>query len=158
MFTDDLVMPGLLDWFKSLSIRLRHVKIFNGDWSRVVTSATIGTLAFLKPDGVCGVFLDPPYSTSVRSDGLYQHDNDVTNDVREWAIKAGNNPKMRIVLAGFDTEHNMLERLGWRVYEWFDDVKFAFKGGMGNIGKNGNQQHRERLWASPYCLDYHKDK
>ncbi len=59
-------------------------------------------------------------------------------------------PWLRIVLAGFDTEHGELEAAGWRSVEWF--AGGFLTGGMGNIGSNGHNQARERLWLSPSCL------
>ena len=74
--------------------------------------------------------------------------------MREWCVKNGDNPKFRIVLAGFDTEHTELESHGWTVHEWFSAGHL--RGGMGNVRKDksagGHQQKRERLWASPHCL------
>jgi len=73
------------------------------------------------------------------------------NGEKKW----GDNPKYRIVLAGFDCEHVELESHGWKVYEWFRPG--LLRGGMGNVKRTnssapGGQQHRERLWASPHCL------
>jgi DNA adenine methylase len=137
-------MPKLRAWFALLSARLRHVRILNGDWSRLCTINAMHTLA-VRQGGHVGVFLDPPYDDSVRSGGLYVHDSGtVTAAVRKWCIANGSNPKTRIVLAGFDTEHIDLEQYGWKVHEWFRDGFLV--GGM------GDQQHRERLWSSPHCL------
>jgi hypothetical protein len=151
-----MTMPELRRWFQFLSARLRHVRILNGDWRRAVTSGAAMTLPVrMQQDGAVGVFLDPPY-TDVRADGLYAVDSTtVAHDVREWALRAGKNPKWRIVLAGFDGEHDDLDAHGWRVVEWF---RAGFlKGGMGNISAGddedaGHQQHKERLWLSPGCL------
>jgi hypothetical protein len=140
-----VVMPKLRAWLALLQARLRHVRIVNGDWSRVCTTGASHTLP-VRQGGVAGFFLDPPYANDVRARGLYAHDDGgVTEAVRGWCLKAGNDPKNRIVLAGFDTEHIALEAHGWRVYEWFKkDSHLA--------GGYGDQQHRERLWASPHCL------
>ena len=85
------------------------------------------------------------------ADGLYVVDSlTVAHAVREWCIKNGGDPEYRIVLAGFEGEHNELEAHGWRKVEWF---KAGFlKGGMGNQGKDGHAQKKERLWLSPHCL------
>ena len=161
-----MTMPELRRWFQFLSARLRHVRILNGDWKRAVTGGAAMTLPVrMQPDGAVGIFLDPPYAdTAERTDGLYAHDSlTVAHDVREWAIKAARNPKWRIVLAGFDGEHDELhERHGWRVVEWY---RAGFlKGGMGNTagtdddGTVGHVQHKERLWLSPGCLVTEKEK
>jgi hypothetical protein len=140
-----MTMPKLRAWFALLQARLRHVRIVNGDWSRVCTVGASHTLS-VRRGGVAGFFLDPPYANDIRARGVYVHDDGgVTEAVREWCLKAGGDPKNRIVLAGFDTEHVALEAHGWRVYEWFK------KNGL-LVGGMGSQQHRERLWASPHCL------
>jgi hypothetical protein len=76
----------------------------------------------------------------------------VAHDVREWCLKNGPDPDYRIVLAGFEGEHGSdLVEAGWREVEWF--TTGFLRGGMAQQGQNGHQQHRERLWLSPYCLD-----
>lgn len=146
-----MTMPELLAWFQFLSARLRHVRILNGDWHRACTSGAIKTLPVRMSDQIAGVFLDPPYLGKVRTDNLYAKDDLLVADaVHEWCVANGDDPDYRIVLAGFDGEHNALVDLGWREVEWF---KGGFlTGGMGNTGSKGHQQHRERLWLSPHCL------
>jgi hypothetical protein len=63
----------------------------------------------------------------------------------------GDDPRYRIVLAGFDGEHDAtLTGAGWREVEWF--AAGWLSGGMGNVGTDAHQQARERLWCSPACL------
>ena len=149
-------MPELIRWFQWLSARLRHVRIINGDWSRVCTTGAAHTLPIRQGHGPCAFFLDPPYSAEAgRNMTLYAMESgSVAHDVREWCVKNGANPLNRIVLAGFDTEHAELEAHGWTVHEWF--AAGHLQGGMGNVrkdkSKGGHQQKRERLWASPHCL------
>ena len=149
-----VTMPEIRNWFGWLSARLRHVRILNGDWTRALTGGATKTLPVRMGGGVCAVFLDPPYADSAdRADNLYAHDSmDVAHRVREWCLKNGGDRDYRIVLAGFDGEHGTaLEEAGWSTVEWFDPSGFL-AGGMGNQNADGNQQHRERLWASPHCL------
>lgn len=146
-----VTMPELRRWFHWLSARLRHVRIVNGDWTRVVTTGAAHTIP-VRQGGHAGIFVDPPYDNAERADGLYtggHDDGTVAAHVRQWAITAGANPRNRIVLAGYDTEHAVLEEHGWTVHEWFTDGFLT--GGMGNVGGE-HQQHRERLFASPHCL------
>lgn len=151
-----VTMPELVRWFQWLSARLRHVRVINGDWSRVCTTGAAHTLPVRQGKGPCAVFLDPPYSAEAdRNMTLYAMESGtVAHDVREWCVKNGDNPKFRIVLAGFDNEHVELESHGWTVHEWF--AAGHLRGGMGNTRKDktkgGHQQKRERLWASPHCL------
>lgn len=151
-----MAMPELIRWFQWLSARLRHVRIINGDWSRVCTTGAAHTLPIRQGHGPCAFFLDPPYSAEAGRDmTLYAMESgSVAHDVREWCLRNGANPLNRIVLAGFDTEHSELEAHGWTVHEWF--AAGHLQGGMGNVrkdkSKGGHQQKRERLWASPHCL------
>lgn len=139
-----VTMPEVRRWFAWLSARLRHVRILNGDWRRAVTGGASKTIGVRQGKGQVGIFLDPPYG-DVRADGLYAKDDlTVAGAVRQWCIENGDECQLRIVLAGFDTEHAELVEHGWREVEWF---KSGFlTGGM------GHQQERERLWMSPHCL------
>jgi DNA adenine methylase len=152
-----MTMPELRRWMHFLSARLRHVRILNGDWARAVTNGASKTLP-VRQGGTVGIFVDPPYSEEAnRNNTLYAHEDlTVAHAVREWARKRGQDRDTRIVLAGFDGEHNSLEADGWRAVEWF---RAGFlRGGMGNVASGddddeaSHQQHRERLWLSPHCL------
>ena len=138
-------MPKLRAWMALLSARLRHVRVLNGDWTRLCTHGAMHTLP-VRQGGHVGVFLDPPYAGDVRASGLYAHDHGtLAGAVRAWCLANGDDPQNRVVLAGYDTEHPELEAAGWTCHEWFvRDSLLA--GGM------GDQQHRERVWASPHCL------
>ena len=149
-----VTMPELLRWFQWLSARLRHVRVVNGDWGRVTTVGAVQTLPVRSGKGHAGVFLDPPYSAAAGRHELYgaSEDFDVAVDVRDWCIANGDNDNYRIVLAGFDGEghETLVADHGWTVHEWFTAGYLA--GGYGNQNRErGNQQHRERLWASPAC-------
>lgn len=148
-----IAMPKLVDWFGWLSARLRHVRILNGDWRRAVTGGAMWTIPVRMGDGHVGVVLDPPYAASAnRNADLYAVDSlAVAHDVADWCLANGDNPRNRIVLAGFGGEHGTrLTDAGWREIEWF--AAGFLSGGMGNTGAEGHQQKRERLWFSPHCL------
>ncbi len=149
----DVTMPELRRWFHWLSARLRHVRIINGDWRRVVTSGASKTLNVRMGDGQCGIFLDPPYAdTASRAAGLYAVDSlDVAHEMCAWALEHGDDTDYRIVLAGFEGEHGtQLTDAGWREVEWYTAGHLT--GGYGNQNKDGHQQKRERLWCSPHCV------
>lgn len=151
-----MTMPALRNWFGFLSARLRHVRILNGDWSRCLGNGALYTQPVRMGVGPAGVFLDPPYVLEERAT-VYTHDEPgIADDVRKWCLENGDDPRLRIVLAGFETEHAMLEDHGWRVVEWYS--KGFMRGGMGNIGGAENtQMDRDRLWMSPHCLNPHED-
>jgi hypothetical protein len=139
-----MTMPELLRWFRFLSARLRHVRILNGDWTRAVTNGAMKTLRVRQAKGHCGIFLDPPYDGAVRRKNLYaSEDHDVATNVRQWCAEHGDDKKLRIVLAGFDTEHAELEALGWRCIEWFRSG--FLKGGI---------CHRHLGYVPCACLEF----
>jgi hypothetical protein len=150
-----MTMPELRRWFDYLRARLRHVRICNGDWRRVLTNGAAKSLEVRKnKNAACGIFLDPPYGDVGRASLYGAHESvSVAGEVQQWCIEHGDDPDFRIVYAGYDVEGVGLESAGWKSVEWF---KSGFlRGGMGNVGKvngNGHQQHRERLWLSPHCL------
>jgi hypothetical protein len=119
-----MTMPELRRWIGFLSARLRHVRVLNGDWKRLATSGALKTLP-VRQGGVCGIFLDPPYDAGERDKQAYTCDDDTVGEgstahqVREWCAEHGSDPQYRIVLAGYDTEHASLEKIGWTVVEWF---------------------------------------
>ena len=144
-FADDAVAHATTtEWFRALSERLRPVRVASGDWRRVVASETT-----LFPAGRgdasyrCGVFLDPPYSEGRMDYAAGGVGASVSADVRAWAIEHGDDPRLRIVLCGYEGEHAM--PAGWRVAPW------KANGGYGNATGNKNAT-RERLWLSPHCL------
>ena len=152
-------MPEMLRWFDWLSARLRHVRIINGDWARAVTTGASRTLQ-VRADGHAGIFLDPPYAdTAGRNSKLYGIDDDlqVAHIVKAWCAKNGTDPDLRIILAGFEGEHdNELADLGWTEHEWYSAG--FLQGGYSSGTEAGTQQGRERLWASPHCLSPEADK
>jgi len=135
-------------WFADLADRLRDVRVACGDWSRVT-----GPSVLKAGGGVTGVFLDPPYSSAEHSIEYAQGQTDVASDVLKWCAEQGANPAIRIVLAGYDGEHNTLEGQGWRSVAW----KAA--GGYGSQGQGRGRDNaaRERLWLSPHCIGVAKN-
>ena len=136
----------LRSYLAGFADRLRDVRVCCGDWSRVCgPSVTYG-------HGITGVFLDPPYAdTADRTTGLYAKDcEQVAHLARKWAIKEGANPLMRIVLAGYDGEHQMPDN--WRVIEWKAKGGYALIADDDDAGGRANRG-RERLWCSPACLN-----
>ena len=138
-------LPWLKEYLAGFAARLRDVRVCCGDWSRVCGPSVT------HRHGLTGVFLDPPYAdTANRTGDLYAADcQEVAHDVREWAIEQGNNPRMRIVLAGYEGEHKMPS--DWSIHSW------SAVGGYSLIGKDDDKNGRanrgkERLWFSPHCL------
>jgi site-specific DNA-adenine methylase len=143
----DPYTPGLYDWFRQLSERLRRVRVVCGDWNRVCGGD------WQDDRGTCGMFLDPPYDPEKcnRDPKIYTEESaTVANDVREWCIPRGERKTYRIVLAGYYDEHKILEEEhGWTVYKW------SAHGGFANRGKGKSRgevnRHKEALFFSPHC-------
>ena len=133
----------LTEWFCGLRDRLHDTRVACGDWSRVC-----GPSVLRSAGGVTGVFLDPPYDLTMRS-AVYANESGCAADVLRWCAANGANQDLRIVLAGYDGEHNDLEALGWRVHAW--STAGGYGGGRG--GRGEENATRERLWFSPHCID-----
>lgn len=131
------------DWFASLADRLRHVRVACGDWTRVT-----GPAVREAGGGITGVFFDPPYSSGEHSIDYAEGQSDVAADVTNWCEENGQDKSLRIVLAGYDGEHNTLEQQGWRAVAW------KARGGYGSQGDGRGRENssRERLWLSPHCM------
>ena len=133
----------LTGWMNDLSARLANVRVCCGDWQRVVTN---GALTY---GSTVGIFLDPPYDLGIRSDGLYNQDShNLAQDVLEWCVTNGDNPRYKIALCGYDGEHNKLETMGWSSYSWVAGSSYQSKNG----GVNGDNRKLERIWFNANCL------
>lgn len=120
--------------------RIQGIEVLCGDWKRCLTKATM-----FNYGKSTGVFLDPPYGVGV---GVSYEDQTgtVAHEVWNWAVANGNDPRLRIVVAGYEDGRVLPE--GWTAIERVED------GGYGKRQSKGkNQNHKlERLWLSPYCL------
>jgi DNA adenine methylase len=121
---------NLMNYCYELQNRLRYTRIVCGDWKRVLTTGVT------KGAKSVGVFLDPPYGDKKRQ-LLYGCDSyDVASEVREWCKENGSNSQFRIILCGYEGEHNELEDLEWKKVAWNQRNGFC---------KNGNGK-LERYW------------
>ena len=130
---------GLYRWMQALADRLRWVRICCGDFERVLgpsVTTKIGTTA---------VLLDPPYKPGAGRDPSIYAEEDLTaaDRAREWALKHGDDPNMRIALCGYEGEHEMPS--SWQCVRW----KAA--GGYAASAGNTENASRERIWFSPHC-------
>jgi hypothetical protein len=124
---------GIAVWFRELADRLRGVRIACGDWRRVLSYSVVRPVS----GPATGIFLDPPYITG---NDVYASDGaGVAEAVATWAAEHGDDPTMRIVLAGYDGEVSL--PASWRPMKW--------KSSSGLHRNTG----REVLWISPHCVD-----
>ena len=144
---------GITAYFIDLANRLRDTRVCCGDWSRVVTN---GALSF---GTTVGVFLDPPYLGDVRTADLYSvDDHTIAHEVRQWALDNGDNPRYRIILAGYTDEHDHLMPATWRREFWSSSAAYqttasADRAAGGDTSGNLGNRHKECLWLSPGCID-----
>lgn len=127
-------------YMRQLACRLERVRITCGSWERVVQPSA--RRAKTGGDGTIGIFLDPPYATS--GDLYASHTDGVAKEVADWCLTAPRD--LRIVLCGYDDEHDRLCENGW--------TRMSGKagGGAGYSTRRDNGR-RERLWLSPACRD-----
>ena len=135
---------GLIDYMHALASRLARVRITAGDWRRVLKPSVVRATA---GNSSVGILLDPPYATS---GDLYASTNQgddahltISAEVRQWCIEEGRGK--RIVLCGFDGEHDDLIRHGWT-------VEAGKAGGGAGYNADSTAGRRERLWLSPECI------
>lgn len=129
-------------WFDALSRRFANVRVTCGDWKRVCSDAVLE--GALLSNARCGIFLDPPYENIKLGYGKTL-DATVSSGVRTWCVEHGTNPRLRIVLAGENGEHDALLAHGWTVQSW------RRQGGW-SASQGGDTQDCERLWLSPHCV------
>ena len=135
-------LDALAAYMRTLADRLARVRIACGDWTRVLKPSV--TRSASGGDGSVGILLDPPYATS---GDLYAHSEDgISGQVRAWCLTAPRD--YRIVLCGYDDEHEALAAHGWNVIE-------GKSGGGAGYSTNAANGRRERLWLSPACPDPH---
>jgi hypothetical protein len=109
---------------------------------------TDGALSF---GNTVGVFLDPPYLGDVRCRDLYRvDDHSISHEVRAWCLANGDNPRYRIVLAGYVQEHDAEMPASWHRHRYSASV--AYQTATGANQANATNRHNECLWFSPGCV------
>ena len=136
---------------ETLSARLLQVLVTCGDW-KVALRGKWQT----SSGADCGVFLDPPYDFEryAMTDAYEENQATVSREVEDWCRENGDRDGMRIVLCGYENEHDGLLERGWRKYEWQTDGGYAKNRRDENEVTLGLENSaRERCWLSPNCLD-----
>ena len=139
--------PNVLGYFEELAGRLRDVRVCCGDWSRVCTrgAMTWGSRV--------GVFLDPPYLGDVRTADLYAvDDHTIAHAVRDWCLEHGDDPRLRIVLAGYRAEHDDLMPDTWRRHYYSASAAYSTTESAARQDGNHANRANEVLWFSPHCV------
>lgn len=140
-----VVAPPALDWFMALQERLRRVRVVCGDWRRVLGDSVLGKGANVGGRKPAAVFFDPPYDPELRNPRIYTEDAPGTSrEVREWCLEHGDDPDLRICLAGYWDEHRGAMPTTWVAHRW--------KGARGYASADNTNREQETLWFSPHCL------
>jgi len=134
--------------FNQLQKRMKRVRVCCGDWSKIVTPAVTFNSKGIGDKDITGIFLDPPYSLSGRVKKVYQQDNDIFNQVCDWAIENGNNSRMRIIVCGYKDDHKFPD--DWKQKEWSSNGGMANQALGNSRGKDNSK--REVIYFSPHCL------
>ena len=76
------------------------------------------------------------------------YNDNISAEVRAWAVEHGDDMNLRIALCGYEGEHDMPP-------SWECVRGRSTNGGYGNLRKNGKNENgsRERIWFSPGCLE-----
>lgn len=135
----------VLEWFKKLQQRTRRVRITCGDWKKILTPAITFSNKGISKNDITGIFLDPPYDLSNR-DKVYKEDSQIYDSVCQWTVDNGDNPKLRIVVCGYDGSYQFPD--SWKEISW------KANGGMANLGNDRGKENssKERIYFSPHCL------
>lgn len=128
-------------YFRLISKRMINTKICCGNWERVLTPAWIDT------DGVIGIVIDPPYEDDQHT-VQYSAGGKIAQSVRKWAIDNANNPKLRIVICGYESESYTFPPDLFETFEWKATGGYSTTGN----GQGKDNAKRERIWFSKHCL------
>lgn len=130
---------------QALAERLKATTILSCDWTGLVTPGALWS--HTHAPAPVGVFLDPPYLLQATSSGRpsYAHHGNVALAVRAWALANGDNPRLRIALCGYASEHEDAMPASWERLTW-TSVGYAKTAEARAI------RTQERIWFSPHCL------
>jgi len=139
-------ISGVQQYLGELAARLRRVRVCCGDWARVVTDGA------MSAGSTVGVFLDPPYLGAVRGKNLYRtDDHNISNAVRQWCLDRQDDPRIKIVLAGYSDEHDHLIPQTWRRHRYSTGSSYTSSASSKTKTGNAANRHKEVLWFSPSC-------
>ena len=132
---------------QQLSVRLRKVIAFHGNWRTCVSNTKLGQAGKSKKY-TASVFLDPPYSTPTRGK-LYAKDSKVIAlDALAWCKEHQDNPRLHIALCGLEGEYDLP---GWDAVPWVEK-DYNIMGGKTKPSDRGEHTRIETIWFSPHCL------
>jgi site-specific DNA-adenine methylase len=137
---------ALTAWIFALRKRLDKVELLCTDWKKCLTDAHTLRSGALYADTVASVFLDPPYD---KYEFMYKHNKKtISSEVRDWCKDVAKHDLIRVILCGYENEHDELLDYGY--------VKYAGKSANTNSKGRGTKNSKspsskEFLWASASC-------
>jgi DNA adenine methylase len=141
---------ALLAYFERLATRLRRVRILCGDWRRVVKPS------ITTNHGLTALFMDSEYPADEHDMTYHQGKKEagqphIWYQVAQWAVENGDNPLLRICVAGYFSEKSdSMFPASWERYRW------EARGGYSNQSADGRGRanaKRECLWFNQNCLN-----
>lgn len=122
-----------------LADKLRRVRVCAGDWTRVITPIVT------ERHGLTAVLLDPPYGEGAQEYSAGGNgDGQIAAAVWAWAVANGDNPKLRIVVCGYDDRRTLPG--GWTA------LRYTARKGYQITEEATQNPAREVIWFSPHCL------
>ena len=144
----------LRPWMREIQRRVHGWYVLCRSWERILGSASM--LGIPPPTStITGLLLDPPYDAGEGRSEVYAHDDlAIASQVRQWlrtpdpktGVEPWANPRLRIVVCGFDGDFDDAELPGARKIAWKSTA------GMAGTGGPNPARKQEMLWASPSCL------
>jgi len=127
-----------LKWLNHLADSLMRATITCGDWKRVLTKSYTHDNSKMT-----AIFLDPPYDNEIISGNknVYGVNNEtnISADVRQWCIENSNDKLLKIVLCGYDFEHDELLDHGFTKMPWIAKSSSGYR--------QSTETKQEMLWV-----------
>ena len=115
------------------------------DWAGLFSPTLLGITDNSSTNTIVGIFLDPPYSLPGREDNYRVDSLSVAHDVKAWAVANGDNPRIRIAVAGYKDDYDDWPE-GWEAVVWSETQN---RGGA--LDSKKEYDRTECLWFSPHC-------
>lgn len=139
----------LEDWFVAISNRIRRAYILCKDWSTLFSPAVLDIRAGAgEKRRVAGIFFDPPYAGK---EGVYAQGGNIAQDIFDWAVKHGDDPRFRICLAGYGDDYAAFPD-GWQQEKWTRQTGMEATAGKNYDQASAMAERQESLWFSPHCI------
>ena len=100
------------------------------------------------------VFIDPPYLRGKKY--TYYTEEKINDWIQDWAIAHGNDPEIKIIVAGYTTDYWRAWPDGWKSIFW--DAGKSFATTAADTEKAYKNLGQECLWVSPSCQIVEKEE